>query len=68
MHTKDASVLSEVVIIGDEGTAVAKAAQVFGGEEGVGAEVADGAAGVAFVGGTDGLSSVFDDFEVVLSG
>lgn len=68
VHAEDASVFGEVIIIGDESSAVAKAAEVFGGEEGVGSEVADGAAGMAFVGGTDGLGTVFDDFEAVFVG
>ena len=63
----------EVIVVGDDGAAVAVASEIFGGEKGCASEVSHG---TCFSGGTvgegivgaDGLCVVFDDEEVVLLG
>lgn len=65
---QDAGLIGEGIVVADKGAAVAEAAEVFGWEERVAAEVAHAAAGLAVVGCADGLSGVFDDVELVLFG
>jgi hypothetical protein len=57
----------DVVVVGGDEAAVAEAAEVLGGEEGVGAGVSEGAGLLALVAGAEGLGAVFDDLEVVAS-
>lgn len=56
----------EVWVAGEDGTAVAESAEVFGGVEAGGGGEAGGAAGLVVVGGSDALGAVFEDADAML--
>ena len=60
--------LGELVVAGENGTAVAVAAERFAGEEAGAAEGAEVAASVALVGGAEALGGIFDDGDVAMAG
>lgn len=60
--------VGHLVVVGDEQAAVTERAEVLAGEEGVRADVTDGAGLLAFVAGAEGLGAVFDDQQVVFLG
>lgn len=59
---EDAGFVGEGIVLRDQSAGIAEPAEVFAGEETVGAEIAHGAAGSASIAGADGLGGVFDDF------
>ena len=60
--------LGPVVIVGEEGSAIAIAAEGLGGEEGGGGDVAERTRTTAVDGSSEALSTVLEDEEVVLVG
>lgn len=61
MVPEDAGFFGQGIILGDKRARIAEAAKILAGEETVGAEIAQGAAGSAPIAGSDGLCCVFDD-------